>query len=261
MPSIIAWTISSSIVLIAFSVWGLLMFYAHRSTLAIEARKRFAIASGVYLLGWLVLAFVLGSAGVFQATPSRAFSPVAVGIAVTVLTGMFLLSRSSALNAVFAAIPLPWLAGVQLYRVLGLNFLVLYALGSLPAEFAIPAGAGDVVVGLAAPVVGYLFYKGYRWSCLAVLSWNIAGILDLVVAVATGFLTSPGPFQTLALETPNELITAFPLVLVPLYAVPLSILLHLAALKRLKAVLEVASNKGLKCGGQPLRWDSHPAVP
>src|SRR6266581_1507640 len=221
MPSIIAWTISSSIVVIAFSVWGLLMFYAHRSTLETEARKRFAIASGFYLLGWLVLAFVLGSAGVFQATPSRAFSPVAVGIAVTFLTGMFLLSRSSALNAVIAAIPLPWLAGVQLYRVLGFNFLVLYALGRLPGEFAIPAGAGDVVVGLA----------------------------------------SPGPFQTLALESPNELITAFPLVLVPLYAVPLSILLHLAALKRLKAVSEVASNKGLKSGGQPLRWDSHPAVP
>ncbi|HLC10888.1 MAG TPA: hypothetical protein VJL56_03470 [Candidatus Bathyarchaeia archaeon] len=261
MPSIIAWTIWSSIVFIAFSVWGLLMFYAHRSTLETEARKRFAVASGVYLLGWLVLAFVLGSAGVFQATPSRAFSPVAVGIAVAVLTGMFLLSRSSTLNAVIAAIPLPWLVGVQLYRVLGLNFLVLYALGSLPAEFAIPAGVGDVVVGLTAPVVGYLFYKGYRWSCLAVLGWNIVGILDLVVAVATGFLSSPGPFQVLALETPNELITAFPLVLVPVFAVPLSILLHLAALKRLKAVLEVASNKGLRCGGQPLRWASHPAVP
>jgi hypothetical protein len=36
------------------------------------------------------------------------------------------------------------------------------------------------------------------------------------------------------LENPNVLITGFPLVLVPLYAVPLSILLHLAALKRLK---------------------------
>src|SRR2546425_4914956 len=154
MPSIIAWTIWSSIVFIAFSVWGLLMFYAHRSTLETEARKRFAVASGVYLLGWLVLAFVLGSAGVFQATPSRAFSPVAVGIAVAVLTGMFLLFRSSTLNAVFAAIPLPRLVGVQLYRVLGLNFLVLYALGSLPAEFAIPAGVGDVVVGLTAPEIG-----------------------------------------------------------------------------------------------------------
>src|SRR3989475_8229749 len=140
MPSIIAWTISSSIVLIAFSVWGLLMFYAHRSTLETEARKRFAIASGVYLLGWLVLVFVLGSAGVFQATPSRAFSPVAVGIAVAVLTWMFLLSRSSTLNVVISAIPLPWLVGVQLYRVLGLNFLVLYALGLVPAEFSVSLG-------------------------------------------------------------------------------------------------------------------------
>src|SRR3989442_4064555 len=100
MPSIIAWTISSSIVFIAFSVWGLLMFYARRATLETDARKRFAVASGVYLLGWLVLAFVLGSAGVFQATPSRVFSAAALGIAVTVLTGMFLLSRSSALNTV-----------------------------------------------------------------------------------------------------------------------------------------------------------------
>ena len=261
MPSVIAWTVSSSIVLIAFSVWGLLIFYAQRAALQTDARRRFVLVSGVYLLGWLVLAFVLGSAGVFQATPSRVFPALGLGIALLILAGAWLLYRSSALNAVIAAISLPWLVGVQLYRVVGFSFLVLYALGRLPGEFAIPAGAGDVVVGLAAPVVGYLFYKGSRWSCLGVLSWNIAGILDLVVAVATGFLTSPGPFQTLALETPNELITAFPLVLVPLYAVPLSILLHLAALKSLKAVWEVASNKGLKCGGQPLREASHLAVP
>lgn len=261
MPSIIAWTISSSIVLIAFSVWGLLMFYAHRSALGTDARRHFAIASGAYIFGWLVLAFGLGSGGVFQATPSRAFSPVAVGIVLSLLTGAFLLYRSSVLNTVMAAIPLSWLVGVQLYRVVGLNFLVLYTLGRLPGEFAIPAGVGDVLVGLAAPAVGYLFYKGYRWSCLAVLSWNIAGIFDLVVAVATGFLTSPGPFQALALETPNELITAFPLVLVPVFAVPLSILLHLAALKRLKAALGAPSHEEFKCGGQPLRWASHPAVP
>ena len=261
MPSVITWIISSSIVVIAFLVWGLFMFYAQRSALETGAQRRFVIASGAFLLGWLVLAFVLGRVGVFQATPSRMVPAAALGIALPILAGTFLLSRSSALNTVIAAIPLPWLAGVQLYRVVGLNFLVLYALGLLPGEFAIPAGAGDVVVGLAAPVVGYLFYKGYRWSCLAVLSWNIVGILDLVVAVATGFLSSPGPFQALALENPNMLITAFPLVLVPVYAVPLSILLHLATLKRLKAALGVASHKEFKCEGQPLRWASRLAVP
>lgn len=261
MSSVIAWTISSSIVFIAFSVWGLFMVYARRSALDTSAQRRFALASGAYLLGWLALAFLLGTSGVVQAAPTKVFPGVAVALVVAILTGSILLYRSSALNAVIAAIPLPWLVGVQLYRVLGLNFLVLYALGRLPGEFAIPAGAGDVVVGLAAPVVGYLFYKGYRWSCLAVLSWNIAGIFDLVIAVATGFLTSPGPFQALALETPNELITAFPLVLVPVFAVPLSILLHLAALKRLKAALGAPSHEEFKCGGQPLRWASPPAVP
>src|SRR2546428_13953940 len=100
MPSIIAWTVSSSIVLIAFSVWGLLMFYAHRSTLETEARKRFAVASGAYLLGWLVLASVLGSAGGLHATPSRAFSPAAGGIAVAVLKGVFPASPSSPIRAV-----------------------------------------------------------------------------------------------------------------------------------------------------------------
>src|SRR2546425_11903744 len=114
MPSIIAWTISSSIVFIAFSVWGLLMFYARRATLETDARKRFAVASGVYLLGWLVLAFVLGSARVFQATPSRVFSPVAVGIAATGLIDMLPLYRLSTFCVFSAVISLSLLLCVLL---------------------------------------------------------------------------------------------------------------------------------------------------
>src|SRR5207245_5649872 len=102
MPSVIAWTISSSIVLIAFSVWGLLMFYAHRSTLQTDARRRFAVASAASLLGWLVLAFVLGSAGVFQATPSRVFPALGLGIALLIFPVVRLLYGSSGLAAVLA---------------------------------------------------------------------------------------------------------------------------------------------------------------
>jgi hypothetical protein len=261
MPSIIAWTIQSSIVLIAISVWALLMFHAQGSALGTESRRRFGIVSGMYLFGLLALAFVLGGSGIFQAAPSRAFPALALGIVLLIVTGAWLLSRSSSLKTVIAAIPLPWLVGVQLYRVLGINFLLLYSLGRLPGEFAIPAGWGDVAVGLAAPVVGYLLYKGYRWSCLAALGWNAVGILDLVVAVAMGFLSSPGPFQALALANPNMLITAFPLVLVPLYAVPLSILLHLTALKRLKVTVAVSSHEEFKCGGQSRHEGLQPIAP
>jgi hypothetical protein len=66
-----------------------------------------------------------------------------------------------------------------------------------------------------------------------VRAWNLLGIADLVVAMATGFLTSPSPVQLLALDRPNELISAFPLVMIPVFLVPLSLLLHLASLEKL----------------------------
>jgi hypothetical protein len=54
------------------------------------------------------------------------------------------------------------------------------------------------------------------------------------VAVVTGFLSAPSRFQLFSLEAPNALIGSFPLVMVPIYAVPLSIVLHLASLTKLR---------------------------
>jgi hypothetical protein len=261
MPAILTMAIVTSMCFLAFLVWGLLMFYTQRSEMDEAQKKRFSVSSGAFLLGWLLLSLVLGNNGVFQASHSTLFPVIALGIAVPILVGVLLLRHSPTLNRAIELVPIHWLVGVQLYRAFGVVFLALYAIGKLPAEFAIPAGVGDVLVGVTAPIAGYLFLKGYRWSCLAVLSWNIVGITDLVIAVTFGFLSSPGPFQALAIDAPNELITAFPLVLVPVFAVPLSILLHLATLKRLRAVVGVASNKGFKCDGQPLRCASRLAAP
>jgi hypothetical protein len=45
------------------------------------------------------------------------------------------------------------LVGVQIYRVLGVIFLVLFIGGQIPAVVALPTGAVDVVVGLLAPII------------------------------------------------------------------------------------------------------------
>jgi hypothetical protein len=148
MPSFIAWLVVSSIVLIAVSVWSLLACSARRSFLDAGAQRRFRFASGLYLLGWIVLAFWLGSNGVLQATATRGFPALATVLALLTIIGAWLLYRSSTLKTVVAAIPLPWLVGVQLYRVVGLLFLALYGLGLMPGEFAIPAGWGDAAIGL-----------------------------------------------------------------------------------------------------------------
>ena len=63
------------------------------------------------------------------------------------------------------------------------------------------------------------------------------------MAVTTGFLSSPSPIQLFAFDNPNTLITAFPLVMIPVFLVPLAVLLHLASLAKLSR--NEASSHGL----------------
>jgi len=127
----------------------------------------------------------------------------------------------------------------------------------LPGAFAWPAGVGDVIVGLLAPVVGIAYMGGVRGSTGLLRAWNLLGIADLVVAVTTGFLTSPSPLQLLALDRPNELISSFPLAMIPAFLVPLSLLLHLASLqKRRQLELEAGGSEVASRRTEARRQDS-----
>ena len=64
--------------------------------------------------------------------------------------------------------------------------------------------------------------------------WCLFGIADLVVAVMMGGMTSPGRAHLFALEAPNLLISSYPLVMVPTFAVPLALMLHGLVLWRLR---------------------------
>jgi hypothetical protein len=141
--------------------------------------------------------------------------------------------RSEAARRVLHAVPQQWIVGVQLYRALGVIFLILYATGKLPGLFAWPAGVGDMAIGLLAPVVGLAYARAPGKTAGLVRAWNVFGILDLIVAVGTGFMTAPSRFQAFGQPT-SELMTVLPMVLIPVYLVPLSIVLHLASLAKLR---------------------------
>lgn len=183
---------------------------------------------------WLVLAFAAGNAGLYVARES-AVPTIEVGIMVPIVVAIGAYLALPGLRQLVRRVPQEWLVGVQLYRAGGAIFLILWGMGLIPGAFAGPSGIGDVLVGLAAPVVALLYVRYRRRARAAVLWWNIAGLLDLVSALTLGFLTAPSRFQLLALDAPNTLVTQFPLVLIPTFIVPLSILLHLASLARLRA--------------------------
>jgi hypothetical protein len=196
--------------------------------------ERLAIVrwAAVILIGWLGLAVGLSWLEVYRGSAER-FPTIQFGLLSPMLVGGLLLWRSRTLRRVLDAVPQPWIIGIQLFRFIGVIFLVLYGADQMPGSFAWPAGSGDAAVGLLAPIVALSYARNPAANRRMAAAWNLFGIADLLVAVAMGFLTSPSPLQLLALDAPNELISAFPLVLIPVYIVPLAILLHVISLMKL----------------------------
>jgi hypothetical protein len=208
--------------------------HARRRTSPTPAVMPYALAAAG-LVAWGALVLVLAREGVFATNPDTTTPLIAAGIAVPIVVGVVVLLRVPGVLRAVDRIPLQWLVGVQFYRVFGALFLIAYARDEMPGEFALPAGIGDIAVGLAAVVVAYLVAaRGVERSRIAVLAWCAFGIADLVIAVGTGFLSSPSILQQLALDDPNTAITRYPFVLIPTYLVPISILLHVSVIARLR---------------------------
>ena len=178
------------------------------------------------LTAWLLLAEGLALSGVFESVGPL----LPAAIILPVIIGLPLLLRWQRLGAVLDAMPARWLIGLQVYRVFGSAFLVAWASGTLTGAFALPAGIGDVLVGLLAlPIAVYVG----RGQLAAGVAWNLLGILDLVNAVTLDVVSSPGPLQLIVPDAPATVAT-YPLVLIPAFAVPSSILLHALSLRQLR---------------------------
>ena len=196
-----------------------------------ERRQVVWTAAGL-LAAWFLAALLLSWFGFYQ--PASGPPTLQYGLLLPIVAGIALYWLWPKFKSAVAAIPQEWMAGLQTYRTLGLIFLVLYAGGFLPGVFAWPAGAGDAMVGVLAPAVAIAYARKSRNSARWLRAWNLLGIGDLTVAITTGFLSSPSPLQMFAFDLPNRLITAFPLALIPVFIVPLSLLLHLASLDKLR---------------------------
>ena len=196
-----------------------------------ERTKAMTLSAAV-LLGWLAIALGLSGAGFYHVT-ADGIPTIQYGLFLPIVIGVLLVWRSELAQRILDAVPQPWLVGVQLYRALGVVFLMLYAGGQLPALFAWPAGVGDIAVGLSAPFVALAYARAPHENGGTVRAWNLLGILDLTVAVTMGFLTSPSAIAPIVVHPSSELVTMLPLVMIPVYMVPLSILLHIASLVKL----------------------------
>lgn len=188
------------------------------------------------LSAWLLLVLSFGADGAFVGRPGTPPFGIAIGVGAPLLLFFAWLRLSQSFRDFALSLDLRLIASMQAWRWAGLGFLSLYAHKVLPGIFALPAGLGDMAIGITAPwvVLSLVRQPGFAASA-AFVRWNVLGILDLVVAVGMGTLSA-----TLATGAPGEISTApmatLPLLLIPAFLVPLFLMLHATALMQSRQI-------------------------
>ncbi len=239
IPSYITAIVVVSQLAIAAAIWSVLSSAAGRSGLPLSIQRRIRVTSAVFLGGWLggVLLFAPTASSLIASEPFSITPQIPMFFVLSITASIAALWLSSSLRRVMAAVPLPALHALQVWRILGIVFVILFVQGRLPAHFALPAGWGDFAIGLTAPLVALALARRDRGATTVAALWNVIGLVDLVVAVGMGTgLLAPILMPELGSRVPPAAaMGALPMILVPTFAVPASTLVHVLALGRLRS--------------------------
>jgi len=187
----------------------------------------------VALALWFGLVSFLASQGAFVAGAGSPPLPIFLGLAIPLAVFLAAYFGWSLFREFILGADLRFVTAIQAWRWAGQFFFWLYAWRVLPGLLAFPAGVGDMAIGVTAPwmVLGLVRDPSFAASRRYVI-WNILGILDFVVAVSMGVLSS-GLFHGingLIGNVTSSAMDRLPLALVPAFVVPFFTMLHLTAL-------------------------------
>lgn len=195
-----------------------------------ENEKYGRLAIGILVL-WLAMSIAASALLIFKADSKYSINPpLPLGLAVVVpILGFVLWFAASPGFRQFAlSLNVRVLTLAQSWRIGGFVFLILYAHGILPGVFALPAGWGDMAIGITAPVAAIYFSRPGRKTSF--IAWQLLGMTDLALAVTLGVLASPTPIGILAHGITTDAMTTLPLSLIPTFAVPLLTIFHIIAI-------------------------------
>jgi hypothetical protein len=186
------------------------------------------------VIAWAALSLILNVLGVFTAYPDQ--PPFALLVAIIGPPILFVIAYALSANVrtLSLSLDLRLLTAMQGWRVIGALFLVLMSFGLLPGTFAWPAGIGDLIVGGYAPfVVLAISRRTPGWHTHVVLL-NVLGLLDFVGAVGGGVLSGSSPIGILGGDVTTDILLELPLSMIPTFAVPFWIVLHIISLIKLR---------------------------
>ncbi len=184
------------------------------------------------LLAWIILQSWLAGRGFYDDPRTMTYRFPLLIIPVAILS---LLARSKAGSGFMNRLDMESLTLFHVVRVpveMSLSWLSLN--GALPKEITIWSGENfDILIGLSAPVMYYLYFLRRSINRRALVVWNIAGLILLSSPVVLALLSLPARYRGFGFSRPDVAIGYFPFILLPAALVPLAIFAHFAALGKL----------------------------
>ena len=178
------------------------------------------------LLGfvWFVLALIAGASGALLSMAPPRLQLLLLGLTVGLIAAGVLVPS---FRAWLAEVHLRTVIAVHVTRFIGIYFLMLYARGLLPFQFAVVGGWGDIAI--AATALVWLVVATEPEAHVTLLwIWNCCGLIDITLVVITAArLGTADPASMAPLRT-------LPLSLLPTFLVPLIIASHVLIFWRMK---------------------------
>jgi hypothetical protein len=193
------------------------------------------------IAAWAALSLILNVLGVFATPPDK--PPLALLVSVIGPPILFVVaySLSEYVRALSLSLDLRLLTAMQAWRIIGAMFLVFMTFRLLPGIFAWPAGIGDFIVGAYAPFVVLAISRRSQGWHKHVALLNILGLLDFIGAIGGGVLGGRSPIGILRGDVTTDIMQQLPLSLIPTFAVPFWIVLHIVSLIKVRK-LEAATD-------------------
>ena len=170
----------------------------------------------IAMLAWFALACGAGISG-----RVAALVPPQPQLVIAALSVLLLLAGwvHPGLRAWLREVNLRGLVAFHITRFVGIVFLMMSARGEMSAEWALPAGWGDIGVAAGALLIAVLLPQPESRPDIVRL-WNLVGLIDIVAVVVTA--------ARIGMREPTALapLLKFPMSLVPTFIVPVVFASH-----------------------------------
>jgi hypothetical protein len=187
------------------------------------------------LIGWLALQAALSLNGFYYTNPSVFPPRFPVLIFIPFLTILLLFTTSKGRQFI-DSLPLEKLTLLHIVRIpVELTLFGLFLYHAIPELMTFEGRNPDILSGLTAPIVFWLFFRKGKIKQTGLLIWNLVCLVLLINIVINAILSAPFAFQQQAFDQPNIAILYFPFSWLPSFVVPVVLFCHLAAIRQLIA--------------------------